>query len=117
MSYQTTQFLYFFRKLSRNEDRKGDLKRRVVAFLIAIILLLFWKQGQFGGKLIRDYEEAFLIKTFFDIRGDRPTPENIAIIKIDDLSFQKMNLSTRRPFPRELFAKRLTKNRCFEKVY
>jgi adenylate cyclase len=79
----------------------------MVAMLIALALVFIWNGLRIDGKLVRDHEETLLLQSFFSLRGNAAPPSNLAIIKIDDTSYQKLGVSTRKPFPRAIFAKAL----------
>ncbi|MDZ4849701.1 MAG: CHASE2 domain-containing protein [Pirellulaceae bacterium] len=104
MGYQVTQFLFVFRKLSRDEDQPGNLRKMIVAMAVSLALVWGWNRISIDGKCIRDYEEPLLLQALFNIRGDANPPSELAIVKVDDLSYQKLNVSNRKPFPRAILA-------------
>lgn len=73
----------------------------LIAFLISISTIAFWVT-EVGQKL-----DLWVLEKFFEIRGARPAPKDVVIVGIDDESYQKLDVSTRLPFPRILVAKAL----------
>ncbi len=107
MGYRTTQLLFFFRKISRDEENKGDIKRRIFSGLLAAVLVCAWNAVELHEVPLRAYEEESLLNLFFNIRGIENSPDEIAIVNIDDTSFKTLKLSAKRTFPRELLGEAL----------
>lgn len=104
MGYQATHFLYIFRRLVRSEEKPGSLKKLLAACSIALALVIIWNQLVMFGKRVKDDEELMLLNAIFSIRGEMSPPSEISLVKIDTSSYDKLNLSTVRTFPRGLFA-------------
>lgn len=100
MKYGLTHFLYFFRKnLLRKESRPGNFKRMLISFGLSLLLI---NLRMFAPDNI---EEALLIKTLFSLRGKITPPNNLVIVDVDDISYKKIGISPRKPFPRAVGAK------------
>lgn len=104
MGYRLTHIAHFFRKIARNEANPGNLRKMIIAMVLAVLLVLLWGTGSIYGKTIRHLDEIALLRSMFYLQGTREAPKEIALIKIDDVSYQKLGLSIRKPFPRETFA-------------
>lgn len=100
MGYSVTHFFYFFRKhVLRRESRTGNFKRIIWSTILAVCILV-------SGRFIPErLDESLLLKSLFALRGSIPTPSNLLLVDIDDVSYQKLGLSPRKPFPREVSAR------------
>lgn len=104
MGYSFRHFLFLLRKnVLRKESKPGNLKRMLGAFFLSMMTLVL------GGLIPEHLDESLLIKSLFSLRhsifGEAVPPDNVVIIKIDDTSYRKLGLSTRKPFPREIGAR------------
>lgn len=105
MGYQFTQLGYFFRKIiKRNESKKGNLSKLIRIFIVGFVPLYLIA---IFNPVILQYEQFLLEHTFYIIRGNRPAPQEIVLVKIDDQSFENMKLNTKEPIPRLKFAEAL----------
>lgn len=70
----------------------------LLSFLVACSSAILWTKP-IGQKL-----DFWVLRQCFEFRGARPVPEEVIILAIDDLSYQKLGLSPRWPFPRKVTA-------------
>ena len=109
MAYQLRHFQHLFRKLARDEENPGNLKKMIVSVFVSMLIAFAYNNLRISGKSIKNYEEPLLLQTMFSLRGQVSRPDNIAIVKIDDKSYGKLGVSNRKPFPRKIFAEAIKK--------
>ena len=95
------EFLYEVRRLRRKWSR--SLLQIIGALGLTFASLYFYK-SPLGQSL-----ELFVLKQFFSLRGSRPSPTNLLIVKIDDKSYQALQASPKFAFPRKYVAEALRK--------
>lgn len=101
MGYRLTHFKFFVRKILRNETRRGNLLRLLVAFFLTLVLLMI------RNNIPNDIDTSLQLELFFKIRGKISPPEQVVLIAIDDISYSKLNISHKKAFPRDIAAKAL----------
>ncbi len=73
--------------------------------ILAVILFYPWQHDK--NTLIGDDLDLFLSDKYFAFRGKIKPPEDIVIVSIDEESYSKLDLSTLKPWPREVMAEGL----------
>ena len=77
-------------------------KQAFFMFVLAFTFLITWISP------IGHWSTAQVLRGLFYLRGPIEPPGNVQIVALDDLSFNKLGLSTQQPIPRKLWAKLLT---------
>jgi adenylate cyclase len=91
---------------SRGQDggmrRRARRRLRVLLFVVNALVLTGFVIAAYGFDVLHD-SELDTVDARFSIRGDRTSPKDIVVVKIDDVTFNE--LQQRWPFPRSLHAR------------
>jgi adenylate cyclase len=91
---------------SRGQDggmrRRARRRLRVLLFVVHALVLTGFVIAAYGFDVLHD-SELDTVDARFSIRGDRTSPKDIVVVKIDDVTFNE--LQQRWPFPRSLHAR------------
>lgn len=77
------------------------IKRTLAATVVAAVYMVSYNLP-IGRRL-----EGALLRQWFFIRGNRDTPKSVAVVRIDELAYKKVNLLPGEKFPRQLVAQGL----------
>jgi serine/threonine protein kinase len=78
-------------------------KRVGLAFVLSVVFMFLFYTP------LGPLSNIYLLRTFFSLRGPITPPENVVLVAVDDLSFQKLGASTLQSFPRKHLAAALKK--------
>src|ERR671935_1623912 len=91
---------------SRGQDggirSRARRRLRLLLFVGNAALLIAFVITAYGFDVLRG-SELDTVDARFTVRGDRPTPKDIVVVKVDDVTFGE--LQQRWPFPRSLHGK------------
>jgi adenylate cyclase len=97
---------------SRGQDggmrRRARRRLRVLLFVVNALVLTGFVIAAYGFDVLHD-SELDTVDARFSIRGDRTSPKDIVVVKIDDVTFNE--LQQRWPFPRSLHARLINRLR------
>lgn len=96
MGFYLTEKAYAIRKALKRSS-KGE-RKILFAFFFAVVTAFLWLSPA------GFYADTFLQRSFYFFRGQRPAPEGVILVKIDDLTYKNLQVSPRHPFPRGVFA-------------
>lgn len=91
----------------------GNLKYKLKRFLhayayaisgSAIAFIFAFGMAYFSRGSLAERLNLFVLQQFYDIRGERPAPEDVVIASLDDDTYAKLGISPRLPFPRSVTA-------------
>jgi adenylate cyclase len=86
----------------RGTRRRSRRRLRLLLFLGNAVVLTAFVLTAYGFDVLHD-SELDTVDARFTVRSDRPTPKDVVVVKIDDVTFNE--LQQRFPFPRSLHAK------------
>jgi len=100
LGYRLTHTIHVARRALKGSE-KGSLKKMLFAFGLAWACALLWQTS--AGV----YADQYLQSTLYSIRGNRNAPPQVVLVGIDDYSYNALEATRMRPFPRDIFAKAL----------
>lgn len=80
-----------------------SLTRKGIALIFAFASVALIQKG------IADAVEPMLLRGWFGLRGKRPVPQSVSIVRLDKLAYAKINLAAGELFPRQYMAEGLRK--------
>jgi adenylate cyclase len=86
----------------RGARRRSRRRLRLLLFLGNAIVLTAFVITAYAFDVLHD-SELDTVDARFTVRGDRPAPKDVVVVKIDDVTFN--DLQQRFPFPRSVHAK------------